>query len=154
MKKVDFDRIFSKYSSSEREGLIPVLQEIQNLLGYISEDAIVKVSAYFNLPTSKVYCLSTFYDEFKFEPLGKFALKVCNGSACHVLGSSTLLEYLEKELDIKAGETTRDGIFSLIKVDCIGACAMAPVIMVNDKYYTNIEEEDLDNIIEDCRKTE
>lgn len=154
MKKLDFDNIFKKYSASDREGLIPVLQDVQNELGYISEETVIKVASYFKLPSSKVYGLATFYDEFKFAPTGKFVFKVCNGSACHILGSDSLFNHLKKKLEIEEGETSRDGMFTLKKVDCIGACALAPIIMVNDNYYTNIEEEELDQIIEECKKTE
>jgi len=154
MKQVDFDNIFQKYPSTEREGLIPVLQELQNKAGYISEEIVVKVAAYFKLPTSKIYGLATFYDEFKFAPSGRFEIKVCNGSACHVLGSDSLIRQLEKKLEIKAGETTRDGMFTLRKVDCLGACALAPVIKINKEYFTNFDEEELNNFIDDCKKTD
>lgn len=154
MKQIEFENIFKQYTSSDREGLIPVLQDIQNILGYISEEAVVKVAAYFGLPTSKVFGLATFYDEFKFEPQGRFVIKVCNGSACHVLGSDTIIRHLEKKLELKVGETSRDGMFTLKRVDCVGACALAPVIMVNNNYYTNIDEDELDFIIDECKKIE
>jgi len=153
MKQVDFETVLQKYPSSEREGLIPVLQELQNGSGYISEEIVVKVAAYFKLPTSKVFGLATFYDEFKFVPSGRYIIKVCNGSACHILGSDTLIRQLEKKLEIKAGETTRDGMFTLLKVNCLGACALAPVVMINNEYYTNFDEEELNTIIDECKKT-
>lgn len=151
MNNVEYDTILKQYPSSVREGLIPVLQEIQNLEGFISKETIVKVAAYFKLPTSKVYGLATFYDEFKFEKEGKYVFKICNGSACHVLGSQNLLKYLEDKLEIKDGETSNDGQFTLKKVDCVGACALAPVVMVNDKYYIHIHEEDIEEIISEYR---
>ena len=103
------DKILEKYKDTSRDQLIPVLQEIQNEEGYLSQDAIVKVGKQLSLPASKIYGVATFYNQFRFEPVGKYHIQVCRGTACHVLGSVTVLESLEKELKIKAGKTSRDG---------------------------------------------
>ena len=148
MNEIDPQKIFSKYSSASRENLIPILQEFQDTMGFISEYVIVKVGSFLNLPTSKIYGLASFYNDFNFEQEGKYVIKICNGSACHIFDSNTLIQEIEKKLEIKAGETTRDGMFTLKKVDCLGACALAPVICINDDYYTKISPEKICNIID------
>jgi NADH-quinone oxidoreductase subunit E len=96
--------------------------------------------------------VATFYNQFRFSPLGKYHIQVCRGTACHVLGSSTVLQELEKELKIKAGETTRDGLFSIEVVACIGACGLAPVVCINGEFYGKVTSASLKTIIEKLRK--
>lgn len=148
----EIDTILEKFSGSQRDNLIPILECIQEEQGYISEEAIIKVGRFLKLPASKIYGVATFYDYFHFEPKPKFHIKMCNGTACHVLGAGTFLQELENELKISAGQITRDGIFGLEVVSCIGACGSAPVLMVNGNYHTNITNTGLKEIIEDCKK--
>jgi NADH-quinone oxidoreductase E subunit len=148
----EIDTILEKFPGSQRDILIPILECIQEEQGYISEEAIIKVGRFLKLPASKIYGVATFYDYFHFEPKPKFHIKMCNGTACHVLGAGTFLQELENELRISAGQITRDGIFGLEVVSCIGACGSAPVLMVNDIYHTNITKTGLKEIIEDCKK--
>jgi len=148
----EIDTILEKFSGSQRDNLIPILECIQEEQGYISEEAIIKVGRFLKLPASKIYGVATFYDYFHFEPKPKFHIKMCNGTACHVLGAGTILQELENELKISAGQITRDGIFGLEVVSCIGACGSAPVLMVNGNYYTNITNTGLKEIIEGCKK--
>jgi NADH-quinone oxidoreductase E subunit len=148
----EIEKILEKFSGSQRDSLIPILESIQEEQGYISEEAIIKVGRFLKLPASKIYGVATFYDYFHFEPKPKFHIKMCNGTACHVLGAGTFLQELETELKISAGQITRDGIFGLEVVSCIGACGSAPVLMVNGSYYTNITKTGLKEIIEDCKK--
>jgi NADH-quinone oxidoreductase E subunit len=148
----EIDTILEKFSGSQRDNLIPILECIQEEQGYISEEAIIKVGRFLKLPASKIYGVATFYDYFHFEPKPKFHIKMCNGTACHVLGAGSILQELENELKISAGQITRDGIFGLEVVSCIGACGSAPVLMVNGNYYTNITNTGLKEIIEDCKK--
>lgn len=138
--------ILEKYSK-ERENLIPILQEIQEREGYLSEEAIVNVGEYLNLPASKVYGVATFYNQFRFQPKGKYHIQICRGTACHVLGSATVLEELQKILKIKNNETTKDGKFSIEVVACMGACGLAPVISINGEFYGKITKESLTNLI-------
>ncbi len=145
------DKILEK-SEQSRDNLIPVLQEIQNQLGYLSEEAVEKVGKRLNLPTSKIYGVATFYNQFRFSPKGKYHIQLCRGTACHVLGSATVLEELEKFLGIKAGQTTRDGMFSLEVVACIGACGLAPVININGNFHAKVTPQSIKEIVKNYRK--
>ncbi len=141
--------LLEKYSHSRRDSLIPILQEIQEEVGYLSEDAIVLVGQHLEMPTSKIYGLATFYNQFRFEPKGLFHIQVCHGTACHLLGSERIIDIIEKKLKIKAGQTTRNGKFSLEVVQCIGACAQSPVISINGEYYCNLTLERIRQILID-----
>ena len=147
-------KIFKKHLNESRDSLIPILQEVQEELGYISEEAIVKIGKHLNLPASKIYGVATFYNQFRFQPKGKYHVEVCRGTACHVLGSKTVLEELEKLLKIKTGNTSRDGLFSIEVVACIGACGLAPVITINGEFYAKVTTEKLNEIIEAIRNKE
>ena len=134
--------------------MIALLQEIQDADGYLSQEAIVKTGKKLNIPTSKIFGVATFYNQFRFEPQGKYHIQVCRGTACHVLGSLTVLQELEKELKIKAGQTTRDGLFSVEVVACIGACGLAPVISVNGTFHANMTPESISELVETYRNKE
>lgn len=148
----EIDIILDEHPMANREDLIPILQEVQDNLGYLSENAIVKVGKHLELPTSKIYGVATFYNQFRFEPKGKYHIQVCRGTACHVLGSSTVLDQLEKHLKIKADQTTKDGMFSIEVVACIGACGLAPVISINGEFYAKVTGESIKEIVETYRK--
>lgn len=152
MKEVD--GILQNYAGTGPDSLIPILQDIQSHEGYLSEESIVKVGNFLHLPTSKIYGVATFYNQFRFEPQGKYHIQVCRGTACHVLGSSTVLEAIQKELKIKAGQTTCDGLFSLEVVACIGACGLAPVIAVNGTFHAKVTEGSVKEIIKSYREEE
>ncbi|NVO12255.1 MAG: NADH-quinone oxidoreductase subunit NuoE [Bacteroidales bacterium] len=141
--------LLEKYSHSRRDSLIPILQEIQEEVGYLSEEAIVKVGNHLNIPTSKIYGLATFYNQFRFEPKGKYHIQVCHGTACHLFGAIRIIDIIERKLKVKAGQTTRNGKFSLEIVPCIGACAQAPVISVNGEYHSNLTEDHLGQVLID-----
>lgn len=140
--------IFNEYVDSSRDSLIPILQDIQNQEGYLSKESIIEVGSHLNMPSSKIFGVATFYNQFKFQPNGKYHIQVCRGTACHVLGSATVLQELEKQLKIKAGQTTRDQMFSLEIVACIGACGLAPVISVNGEFHANVDSAKLKTILE------
>jgi NADH-quinone oxidoreductase subunit E len=148
------DKILANYGDSGRDSLIPLLQEIQEKEGYLSETAIVKTGKKLKIPTSKIYGVATFYNQFRFEPVGKYHIMVCRGTACHVLGSATVLQELESTLKIKAGQTTRDGLFSIEVVACIGACGLAPVININGEFFAKVTTEKIKEIIETYRAKE
>lgn len=147
----EIDVILDGHPTANREDLIPILQEIQENQGFLSENAIVKVGKHLELPTSKIYGVATFYNQFRFEPKGKYHIQVCRGTACHVLGSSTVLERLEKHLKIKADQTTKDGLFSIEVVACIGACGLAPVISVNGEFYAKVTGESIKEIVDNYK---
>lgn len=146
--------IFNNYPDSSRDSLIPILQDIQDKEGYLSKESIVEVGSHLKMPSSKIYGVATFYNQFKFQPNGKYHIQICRGTACHVLGSASVLAELEKKLKIKAGETTRDQLFSLEIVACIGACGLAPVISINGEFHANVDEVKLAAILDEYRKKE
>lgn len=121
------------------ESMIMILQDIQREYHYLPKEALVQTAEALNLPISKVYSASTFYKAFSLVPRGKNEIKVCVGTACHIRGSKLILEQLENMLDIKAGQTTEDLEYTLESVACVGACAMAPLVVVNDKYHGSVK---------------
>jgi len=115
--------------------LIPVLQKAQDLYGYLPEQTLKAIADFFNMPYSEVYGVATFYAQFRLQPSGENIIKVCMGTACHVRGGQKILDKVCNELKIQPGETTEDGKFTLESVACIGACGLAPVMMINDSTY-------------------
>jgi NADH-quinone oxidoreductase E subunit len=147
-------KILANYPGQGRDKLIPILQDIQDAYGYLSEESISKVAKYLHLPTSKIFGVATFYNQFRFEPKGKYHIQVCRGTACHVSGSSEVLDELKKVLKIDADQTTKDGLFSLEVVACIGACGLAPVIAVNEKFHAKVSKDNVKEIIDNYRSKE
>lgn len=146
--------VLAKYPNAQRDQLIPLLQEVQEQQGYLSRDAVIKIGKHLKLPTSKIYGVATFYNQFRFQPIGKYHILVCRGTACHVKGSFSLLNTLQRLLKIEAGQTTRDGLFSLEVVACIGACGLAPVVCVNGEFHGNLTVDDLPKILNQYRNKE
>lgn len=116
----------------QKGALIPILQKAQDIYGYLPEDVLKKIGQELNIPISKIYGVVTFYAQFHLEPRGKYVIRVCQGTACHVRGGSTIFQEIQEILKIKDGETTPDLKFTLESVACLGACGLAPVIMIND----------------------
>ena len=148
------DKVLENYSFAKRDKLIPILQEVQAADGYISKPAALKVARHLNIPASKVYGVATFYNQFRFKPVGRHHVMICRGTACHVKGSAAVLKMCEEVLGIKAGDTTRDGLFSIEVVACIGACGLAPVISINGEFHAKITPDKLRKLVDDIRKTE
>ncbi len=123
--------VLSSYQGREDE-LIPILQRVQQDFGYLPEGAMRRIAKFLKLPESTVFGVGTFYAQFKLHPSGKNIVRVCRGTACHVRGGARILRQVEKELGIKPGETTPDFDYSLETVACFGACALAPVVVLND----------------------
>jgi len=140
--------VLNKLGEVGRDSLIPILQEIQDNEGWLSDKSLTEVGKYLNLAVSKIYGVATFYNQFRFQPKGKYHIQICRGTACHVLGSSNVQTELEKLLKIKTDETTKDGYFSLEVVACIGACGLAPVISINGKFYAKVTTDSIKDIIE------
>lgn len=146
--------ILEKFPRIKRNALIPILQAVQDTFGYIPDEAVYRIGTHLSLPPSKVYGLATFYNQFTFNPKGSIHLLVCNGSSCHLAGSGDLLDEIYKWLEIRDGQTTRDGRFSLEIQSCIGACGQSPVISFNGLYYTGITLPELKEIIKQYREEE
>ena len=148
----DIGDILDGFRDAGRDALIPLLQEVQAKHGYLSKDAIVQIGRHLSLPASKIYGVATFYNQFRFEPLGRYHIQVCRGTACHVKGSTGVLDAIRHELGIEPGQTSRDGLFSLEVVACIGACGLAPVICVNGEFYAEMTPNSARDLLEEYRE--
>jgi len=149
---LDLDAIFERHPNAKRDSLIPILQEVQTEYGYLSREAVVLIGRHLRLPASKIFGVATFYNQFRFQPQGKFHIQVCRGTACHVKGSAAILEAVKRELKIEPGQTSRDGLFSLEVVACIGACGLAPVICVNGEFHAGLTTQKVVKILDSYRR--
>ena len=131
--------------------LMPVMQRAQDIFGYLPEDVQNIIAKGLDIPVSDVYGVATFYAQFNLEPKGKYIISVCLGTACYVKGAQLVLDELEKVLGVPAGSTTPDGLFTLNATRCLGACGLAPVIMVNDDVYGRLTPDQIAGIIEKYR---
>ncbi|MCK4469219.1 MAG: NADH-quinone oxidoreductase subunit NuoE [Desulfobacterales bacterium] len=131
----------------EKGSLIPILQAVQEKTGFISEEAISTIALKLKMSEHEIYGVATFYTQFRYTKPGDHMVKVCLGTACHVRGGDQLLERTETILNIKPGQTTPDSAFSLERVACMGCCALAPVIVVDDKIYPNVTTPKIEKII-------
>lgn len=132
--------------------LIPLLQDIQKEYGYVPEEAVDLVAKELNIFPVDIYGVLTFYTQFYLTPRGKHTIRVCQGTACHVMGGKEILDYLSTKLRIKDGETTEDGMFSLERVACLGCCGMAPVVQVDDDFYGNCTIQMMDEMLKKYKK--
>lgn len=148
----EIQTILARYPNAKRDALIPILQDVQDEQGYLSREAVQTIGRHLSLPSSKIYGVATFYNQFRFTALGKYHIQICRGTACHVKGSLKVLEAFQRELKIKPGETTRDGLFSLEVVACIGACGLAPVISVGGEVHAAVKPEQVKKILNAYRK--
>ncbi|WP_066503831.1 complex I 24 kDa subunit family protein [Abyssisolibacter fermentans] len=147
----ELDTFINTIDSSESlEGsLIKVLHKAQALYGYLSNDTQLFIARKLGISTAKVNGVVTFYSYFTTKPQGKHIINVCMGTACFVRGSNKIIEALKEKLEIESNETTKDGLFTLKDVRCIGACGLAPIVLIDDKVYGNVKVEDLDVIIDE-----
>ena len=148
------ESVLKKHPRAGRDALIPILQEVQESQGYLSREAVTRISKHLNLPVTKIYGVATFYNQFRFQPKGKYHFMVCRGTACHVKGSNRVLEMAQKVLKLKPGQTSRDRLFSLEVVACMGACGLSPVMNLNGEFYAKVTPQKLVKIIQECRETE
>jgi NADH-quinone oxidoreductase subunit E len=130
----------------DKSEIIPILQDIQSNMGYLSEEAIIEVSKFTRVPESEIYGVATFYTQFRFLPVGKKHIMVCKGTACHVKGAPQIIEGIERHLGIKEGEVTFDLEYSLESVGCLGCCALAPCAMINEEVESNLTLRDVKRI--------
>jgi NADH-quinone oxidoreductase E subunit len=148
------EKVFEHFPQAGRDSLIPILQAVQEEEGYLSEAAVVGISRHLGIPASKVYGVATFYNQFRFQPKGKYHILLCRGTACHVKGSAKVLEAVMRYLKIEPGRTTRDKLFSLETVACMGACALSPVLCINDEFYAKVSPAKAVKLIDACRAQE
>ena len=154
MAGVDIEGILARHPNASRDALIPLLQEVQEAQGFLSKDAVVRISEHLSLPASKIYGVATFYNQFRFTPKGKYHFMVCRGTACHVKGSLRVLETVMKQLKLKPGQTSRDRLFSIEVVACMGACGLAPVVNLNGEFHAKCTPKRLAQIVAECREKE
>ena len=134
--------------------LIPLLQASQDTYGYIPPLAIEQISEVTGIPAAEVYGVITFYKQFRLQPLGKYVIKACRGTACHVSGANMICQTIEDELGIVPDGTTENGLFTFLTVACLGCCSLAPVVMVEDQTYGKLTPDKLRKIIRQYRKKE
>ena len=153
LKKEDMqiiDDVVSKFND-KKSSLITILQDVQDIYRYLSEDVLEYVSEATGVTPSKVFGVATFYENFSLEPKGEYEIRICDGTACHVNGSKKLEAAISKELNIKNGETTEDKLFTMNNVACLGCCSLAPVMMINDETYGNITGEEAAEIVREIK---
>ena len=145
--QVKVEQIINRHQGDDG-ALMPVLQEVQEVLGYLPEEMLVKVAEGLELPLSRVWGVATFYGQFYLSPRGKNIIKVCQGTACHVRGSQRILDKIESVLGIQDGQTTPDLKFTLETVRCLGTCFLAPVMMVNRDYFGKLTLDRIEGILD------
>ena len=147
----EFEDIIQKHPQ-EKRSLIPILQDLQAEYNYLPPVALNMVSQALDVPLIDIISVASFYNAFSLEPKGEHQITVCMGTACHVRGAQNILEKLERDLGIKAGQTTKDMKFSLETVNCLGACALGPLMVIDGEYYGNMNATKLDKILERYKK--
>jgi len=147
------EKILSQYRG-KKGAVVAVLQELQARDGYISPEAVEEMARELKVSENEIYGVATFYAQFRFDPPGKHQVKVCLGTACHVRGAVSVLEELQRDLGIEAGGTTKDGLFSLETVMCLGACALGPVVVVDENYHGQMTPAKARTLLDEVRKKE
>ena len=155
-KKINLSLIDPVLSESKgvKGSLITILQKTQDVYGYLPQDAIKYISEVTEIPQSKIIGVATFYTQFRFEPVGKYMIMLCQGTACHVNGSKMIEQTVKEELGIEDGQTTPDGLFSLKCVACLGCCSLSPVMMINSDTYGPLTPEKTKKILRELREAE
>lgn len=153
-QKIDLsllDGVLNEYASV-KGSLITILQNTQDIYGYLPKEAIELISEKTGIATSEIMGVGTFYTQFRFEPVGKYLIMLCQGTACHVNSSELILETIKDELGIDDGQTTADGLFSLKCVACLGCCSLSPVMMINDDTYGSLTPDKTKKILKELRE--
>jgi len=143
----EFDRLLTRYPD-RMAVVLPALHLAQRELGYVSDEAIVHIAERVGTSPAYVEGVATFYTMYRRTPVGKYHVQICRNISCSLLGAEHLIEHVSKKLGVAPGETTPDGRFTLEKVECLGSCGTAPVMMVNDDYHENLTAESIDRILE------
>ncbi len=147
----DVKREISKYP--DKKGiLIPVLQDIQAKYGYIPSEAVSLIAKELSIYPIDIYGILTFYAQFHLAPRGQHIITVCQGTACHVMGGKAILDYIASLLDVTVGETTKDGVFTLDRVACLGCCGMAPVVMIDKDFYGSCTIQSVEQLLDKYRQ--
>jgi NADH-quinone oxidoreductase subunit E len=142
------ERAEQSRESLSREQLIPLLQEVQSREGYVSPTAMTELAAALDTPVARVYGVATFYNQFRFAPLGEHVIEVCRGTACHVKQSLTLAQHLQRKLKLRPDGNSADGRFTVLTVACLGACSIAPAIKLDGEFHGDLTVEKLDALLD------
>ena len=147
-------KIFSKYPDDQRvSAVMPLLDlAMRQIGGWITKPAISHISSMLNIPFIRVYEVASFYSMFNLEPIGKNFVQICTTTSCWLRGSDDILEVCKKHLNIKTNQTTKDGLFTLKEVECLGACVNAPMVQINDNYYEDLDAKSFVNILDNLKK--
>ena len=139
--------IIGNFAPRDKSNLIAILQQVQKAEGYVTPEAVNSISRHLSISRSQIFGVASFYSQFKFNPPGRNSIRICLGTACHVQGGDFLLNALHSEIGISPNETTSDGRFDLERVACLGCCALAPVVMINDDIFSNMSVVKLKEIL-------
>jgi NADH:ubiquinone oxidoreductase subunit E len=134
--------------------LLAIMQDVQDEENYLPREAVNHISLKLDVPISRIYSMATFFESFHLEPRGKHICTVCMGTACHVRGSRRLVEHLERDLNIKSGGTTEDMQFTLEEVNCVGACALGPLVIIDGEYHGNVTSTRLTKAVKKLKSRE
>lgn len=151
--ETNIETVFSEFTGNVNE-LIQILRRVQEEFGYLSDESIKSISNFTRVPKSKVYGVATFYSQFRFTPIGKYMIKVCHGTACHVKGAKKILDEISRNTCIKEGETSADMQYTLEGVACIGCCALAPCITINNEVYGRLNPKSTEQIFKSIKSGE
>ena len=143
-------KVLASYPNDRRYSLA-ILQDLQSIYGYVPKECLEAVSIKLGVKLSGLYSMATFYRALSLKPRAKHIIRVCDGTACHIRGAPVLLDALKRSLGIGPGETTKNGLFTLETVNCLGACALAPVMVVDDKYHSKVKPDEVGAILKTCR---
>jgi NADH-quinone oxidoreductase subunit E len=146
-------KVLERYPAKDATGLIHALQDIQAMFGYVPCEAVEQLCEHLDVPISKAFSVATFYKAFSLTPKGEIVIRVCTGTACHIRGAQTLVDEVCVNFKLQPGQTTPDLKFTLETVNCVGACAMAPVVSVNGKYHGNVQPGSVTKLVKDGKQT-
>ncbi len=141
-------------NGADASSLLAIMQDVQDEARYLPREAMNRISQRLSIPIAQVYRMATFFESFHLEPRGKHICTVCMGTACHVRGASRLVEQLERDLDIPSGGTTKDMTFTIEEVNCVGACALGPLVIIDGDYKGNMTSGKLQKVVKKMRKAE
>ena len=149
MEASHVETLLAERADHSRDQLIPLLQEIQAREGYLSQAAMTELAAALETPVASVYGVATFYNQFRFAPLGTHVIELCRGTACHVKQSLILQQHLQRKLKLRPDGNSADKRFTVLYVACLGACSIAPVVKLNGEFYGHLTVEKLDSLLDD-----
>ena len=149
----NIDAIIGRYDSAP-SALLAIMQDVQDAERYLPKEAMDRISKSLGIPITRVYQMATFFESFHLEPRGEHICTVCMGTACHVRGAARLVEQLERDLEIKSGETTQDMMFTIEEVNCVGACALGPLVIINGEYHGNMTSGSLQRVIKKIQRAD